>query len=403
MSYTGMLIADLHIGVINIQKQYDEIKEILLDQIRREKPNFIIFLGDYFDHKISLNDEATYYAVRIITEIVRICKSNDMMNTKIRFVYGTESHEWDQYKFLNAIDTDFDIRVIRYCEEEELFPDLNVLYIPEEHLYNKGEYYEKFLSQPKKYDYIFGHGIIREVMKEAAIISDSNNSNRKKVPIFSTGELTYACKGQVYFGHYHIHTNINDTVFYVGSYNRWCFGEEDPKGFYLIAKTTDEYDEDEYMYEFIVNNLTDTYKTISFGYDNAIFKDQEVMTKKLKQIDKLVKDNIFNHVRFEFNIPQNSFNPEYIMNFVKEKYRFNDSIKVNIVHGYQEEKKKKEKEEIEKWNEENAPYFNRNISIEDKVSYFINMEFKREITPEKVDIYLNKELSDILKTEEEGN
>ena len=400
--YRGILIADLHIGAINVQKQYEEIKNRIFTKIINQKPNFIIFLGDYFDHKFALNDDSTYYSVLIINEIIKLCKNNGLENTKLRFVYGTESHEWDQYKFLNAMDTDFDIRVIRYCEEEDLFPNMKVLYIPEEHLYNKGEYYEKFLSQPKKYDYIFGHGVIREVMKEAAIISDNNTSNRKKVPIFSTGELTYACKGQVYFGHYHIHTNINDTVFYVGSFNRWCFGEEDPKVFYTIEKNINEYDEEEYNCDFIENDLTDTFKTIAFGYENAIFKDQEIMEKKLNQVDNMIKDKIFNYVRFEFNIPNTSFNPEYIMNFIKERYRFNDNIKVNIVHGYQEEKKKKEKEEIEKWNEENAPYFNKNISIEDKVSYFISMEFKREIRPEKIGIYLNKELSDILKfTEDE--
>ena len=395
MSYKGILIADLHIGVINTQKQYEEIKYRIFPKILTEKPDFIIFLGDYFDHKFSLNDESTYYAVLIINEIIRICKDNGLEKTKLRFVYGTESHEWEQYKFLNAIDIDFDIKVIRYCEEEDLFPDCKVLYIPEEHLYNKGEYYEKFLSQPKKYDYIFGHGVIREVMKEAAINNDNSSSNRKRVPVFSTGELTYACKGQVYFGHFHIHTNINDTVFYVGSFNRWCFGEEEPKGFYIIEKSINDDEENEYDCEF---------KTISFGYENAIFKNQKVMEKKLNQIDNMIKDNIFNRVRFEFNIPKTSFNPEYIMNFVKERYRFNDNIKVNIVHGYTEEKKKKEKEEIEKWNEVNAPYFNRNISIEDKVAYFIGIEFKREIKPDRVNLYLNKELSEILKsTEEEVN
>ena len=406
MDYKGLLIADLHIGVINSQKQYNEIKNRIFPKIISERPDYIIFLGDYFDHKFALNDESTYYAVLVINEIMRICKENDLGNIKIRFVYGTESHEWNQYKFLDAIETEFDIKVIRYCEEEELFPDLRVLYIPEEHLYNKGEYYEKFLATPKKYDYIFGHGVIREVMKEAAIINDNSSTSRKKVPVFSTGELTYACKGQVYFGHYHIRTSINETVFYVGSFNRWCFGEDEPKGFYLIEKKTYEEDPNDIFYDFgfVENDLTDTFKTISFGYENAIFKDQEVMEKKLNQIDNMIKDNIFNHVRFEFNIPKTSFNPEYIMNFVKERYKFNDSIKVNIVHGYQEEKKQKQKEEIEKWNEENAPYFNRNLSIEDKVAYFIGVEFKREIKPEKVSLYLTKELSDILKsTENEEN
>jgi hypothetical protein len=401
MTYKGILIADLHIGAINTQKQYEEIKYRIYPHIIAEKPNFIIFLGDYFDHKFSLNDEYTYYAFLIINDIIRICKENGLDKTKLRFLYGTESHEWDQYKFLNALDTDFDIKVIRYCEEENIFPDCKVLYIPEEHLYNKGEYYDKFLSEPKKYDYIFGHGVLREVMKEAAINNDNSSSNRKKVPVFSTGELTYACKGQVYFGHYHIHTNINDTVFYVGSFNRWCFGEEEPKGFYIIEKNIDKDNEVDYNCEFIENDLAEVFKTISFGYDNAIFKDQEIMETKLKQIDNMIKNNIFDKVRFEFNIPTTSFNPEYIMNFVKERYKFNEQIKVNIVHGYSEEKKKKDKEEIEKWNEENAPYFNRNITIEDKVSYFIGMEFKREIKPDRVNIYLNKDLSEILKYEEE--
>lgn len=402
MNHKGILIADLHIGSINTSKQYDEIKHRIYPIIKSELPDFIIFLGDYFDHKFSLNDEPTYYSVLIINEIITLCKENGLDHTKLRFVYGTESHEWDQYKFLNAMKTDFDIKVIRYCEEEDLFPDLKVLYIPEEHLYNKSEYYEKFLSQPKKYDYIFGHGVLREVMKEAAIISDNNNSNRKKAPVFSTGELTYACKGQVYFGHYHVHTNINDTVFYVGSFNRWCFGEEEAKGFYLIEKIIEEDDEDFYDFHFIENDLAETFQTISFGYDNSIFKDQDVMEKKLNQIDGMINDNIFNHVRFEFNIPTNASNPEYIMNFVKERYRFNDNVKVNIVHGYSEEKKKKEKEEVDKWNTDNAPYFNRNTTIEDKVSYFIAMEYKREIKPDKVEIYLNKDLSEILKfTEDE--
>ena len=141
MQYNGILIADLHVGVINISKQYNEIKDRLYHQIISDRPDFIIFLGDYFDHKMSLNDESTFYAVLIINDIISICRENGMENTKIRFVYGTESHEWDQYKFINAMDTNFDIKVIRYCQEEDLFPDLKVLYIPEEHVYNKGEYY----------------------------------------------------------------------------------------------------------------------------------------------------------------------------------------------------------------------------------------------------------------------
>ena len=355
-NYVGMIIADLHIGVINPSIQYNEFKSIFLDKIEKIRPDYIIFLGDYFDHKASLNDELSYYSFYIFNELISKIKENNL-STKIRFVYGTESHEWNQYNIINAANKrGLDISVIYTVTEEELFPDFNVLYIPEEHIYDKSEYYKKYLSNTKKYDYIFGHGIIREVMKEAAITNESSTNNRKKVPIFNTGELMYACKGQTYFGHYHVNTNIHDEVFYVGSFNRWCFGEEENKGFYLIQT-------DGIIYEnkFIVNNLTETYKTISFGYDNKIFQNVEIME-----------------------------------NNIKERYRFNKHIKTNIVNGYIDDKKKKDKEEINRWNIENAPLFNKDLPIEDKISFFINLEFKKDLSPKKINLYINHNLSEIL-------
>ena len=91
------------------------------------------------------------------------------------------------------------------------------------------------------------------------------------------------------------------------------------------------------------------------------------------------------------------------MNFIKERYRFNKHIKTNIVHGYMEDKKKKDKEEIDKWNIQNAPLFNKNLNIEDKISFFISLEFKRELSPEKINLYINNNLSDILKIYNENN
>lgn len=387
----GLLFADLHIGAMNVEKQYEEIENTFFNSIKKYKPDYIISLGDFFDHKASLNDSLSYYSFLVFTKIISLCEELNI-TPKIRFVYGTESHEWNQYKIIETYKTDLDIKVVHYCEEEELFPDFHVLYIPEEHLYNKGEYYNTFLSNTKKYDYIFGHGVIREVMKEAAIINDSTTSSRKKVPVFSTGELTYACRGQVYFGHYHINTNINDEVFYCGSFNRWCFGEEDPKGIYYVEKINDEYEN-----KFIENTMAEVFKTISFGYDNNIFKDINVMNDKLAHIENMINDGIFDKVRFEFNIPTTADNPEYLMKIIKDKYRFNNDVKLNIVHGYNDEKKKKNKEEIEKWNIENAPIFDKNKSIEDKVSFFIRLEFKREIKPERVNLYLNYPLSEILE------
>ena len=391
MKIKGLIFADLHIGVMNLTQQYREIENVLFASIKKYKPDFIISLGDFFDHKASLNDSLSYYSFLVFTKIISICEEIGI-NPKIRFVYGTESHEWKQYKIIETAKTNLDIKVIHYCEEEELFPDFNVLYIPEEHIYNKSEYYEKYLSNVKRYDYIFGHGVIREVMKEAALSSDKDESKRKKVPVFSTGELMYACKGQTYFGHYHINTNMNDEVIYCGSLNRWIFGEEDPKGMYYIEKKNDEYDN-----EFIENEYAEIYKTIYFGYDNRIFKDMSLLNNKLSQIEDMIKDGVINKVRFEFNIPPDIDNPEYIIKVVNDKYKYNSNVKINIVNGYIDEKKKKDKEELNRWNIENAPLLDPNKSIEEKVSYFISVEYKRDITPEKIKIYLTNPLSEIIK------
>ena len=391
MKIKGLIFADLHIGVMNLTQQYREIENVLFASIKKYKPDFIISLGDFFDHKASLNDSLSYYSFLVFTKIISICEEIGI-NPKIRFVYGTESHEWKQYKIIETAKTNLDIKVIHYCEEEELFPDFNVLYIPEEHIYSKSEYYEKYLSNTKRYDYIFGHGVIREVMKEAALSSDKDESKRKKVPVFSTGELMYACKGQTYFGHYHINTNMNNEVIYCGSLNRWIFGEEDPKGMYYIEKKNDEYNN-----EFIENEYTEVYKTIYFGYDNRIFKDMSLLNNKLSQIEDMIKDGVINKVRFEFNIPPDIDNPEYIIKVINDKYKFNQNVKVNIVNGYIDEKRKKDKEELDQWNIENAPLLDPNKSIEEKVSYFISVEYKRDINPEKIKIYLNSPLSEIIK------
>ena len=391
MKIKGLIFADLHIGAMNLTQQYREIENVLFASIKKYKPDFIISLGDFFDHKASLNDSLSYYSFLVFTKIISICEDIGI-NPKIRFVYGTESHEWKQYKIIETAKTNLDIKVIHYCEEEELFPDFNVLYIPEEHIYSKSEYYEKYLSNAKKYDYIFGHGVIREVMKEAALSSDKDESKRKKVPVFSTGELMYACKGQTYFGHYHINTNMNDEVIYCGSLNRWIFGEEDPKGMYYIEKKNDEYNN-----EFIENEYAEIYKTIYFGYDSKIFKDMSLLNNKLSQIEDMIKDGVINKVRFEFNIPPDIDNPEYIIKVINDKYKFNQNVKVNIVNGYIDEKRKKDKEELDQWNIENAPLLDPNKSIEEKVSYFISVEYKRDINPEKIKIYLNSPLSEIIK------
>ena len=117
------------------------------------------------------------------------------------------------------------------------------------------------------------------------------------------------------------------------------------------------------------------------------------------KIDKMIKQKLFDHVRFEFNIPEECENPEFLINYVNEKYKFNDKVKLEIVHGYIENKRQREKEEVKKENDRYSFIFDRDMKLEDKTSYFISIEYNRDISADKISLYLYKPLNEILSDE----
>lgn len=392
MKYKGLIISDIHVGAFDVERLYKEYTDIFLNYIKKLKTlDFLIITGDYFDHKFYLNDKESIYAYKMMQELIDVCKP---LNTKIRIVYGTESHECNQYDILNILNLYDDIKVIKNVSEEELFKDLHILYLPEEYIVDKDEYYKDYFSNINKYDLILGHGVIREVMKDAVAHMTSSENKRKKVPIFTSKELEKICKGYCFFGHYHINYNIDDKIFSVGSFSRWQFGEDGVKGFYEVELDPDKA---KYKYKYIENTLAESYKTISFGYNSNIYSNQDKMQKELSRIDELIDNDVFDHVRFEFNIPSDLENPEGVINFIKEKYKFNDNIKVNMVHGYIAEKKEKQKKEIEKENEKYAFIFDKNIEIPDQVSRFISIEYNKELPVELVNVYMTNSVEEILE------
>lgn len=392
MKYTGIVIADIHVGAFDLKRQREEYLSILIDRIRNmDTLDFVIICGDFFDHKFFLNDKESTQAYSMLEELIITCK---LKHALIRIVYGTESHECNQYDLLEVMSLYDNIRIIKEVEDEELLPDLKVLYLPEEHIYDKDKYYEEYFLKPKKYDYVFGHGIIREVMSEAvAHMSTTKKSKRKQVPIFSSGELSRICRGQVYFGHYHINKNINDKVFYVGSFSRWQFGQEEDKGYYIIHCNTDKH---KYTNEFIVNTMAETYQTIKYGYKANIFNDEEVMNQTLNRMDELIDNHIYDHMRFIFNIPKDAENPESTLNYLKERYKFNDHIKMETVNGYVEEQKEQKKKQLKVENDKYEFIFDKSLPMEDKISQYVSLEYNRDIPPKKVNEYITNSLQEIL-------
>lgn len=390
--YTGIVLADIHVGAMNLEKLFDEYKRLVIDKINEmESLDFVIICGDFFDHKFYLQDNNSIYSYKMLNMLIDVCRQK---HTKIRIVYGTESHECNQYDMLSLLKLYDDIKVIKFVEEEYLFDDLKVLYLPEEHIFDKNDYYKEYFNKVNEYDYIFGHGVIKEGMTEAAIHIEnkSDSSKRKRVPVFTSGELSRICKGQVYFGHYHINVKIDDKVFYIGSFSRWKFGEEGRKGYYILNCNTKK---DIYENTYVENTLADPYISVFIGYEDDMYKND--ISNMIESLDNISNRNDLDHLRFVFNIPENMDNPEATINLIKEKYKYNDNVKIDIVHGYIEDKRKHEKSRIQKENEKYNFIFDNSIPIEEKVSTFISIEYNKNIRPETIYKYMNEQLSEILE------
>ena len=386
--YKGIFLADIHIGDMPRDQLKQEFEEVVYPFLETHDLDFVIFCGDYFGHKLYLNDENTVLASMILQEIDKRLKPD----AKIRMVYGTESHEENQYgPFKGMLDRDF--KVIKTFDEEELFPDMLVVYIPEEMLEDPDDYYATQWEITPPPNLVVGHGTIREAMQKAASSIEDKKNVKRRVPVFRTGDLRSLCKGLVVFGHYHVHTVLDPMMMYVGSFSRWKFGEEEAKGF-LYA----EYDVNDHTWthEFIENTYTPVYKTIGFGYQNTIFESMDELKKKMDYFEKLTQTTDMEHLKMEFNVPETCDNPEYVMEFLRERFKRVPNIKVNITNGYIEKKRQENQTALTDEYEKYAPIFDPNTEMEDRVSYFIDVEYDKEIPRELTALYLYSNLQDIL-------
>lgn len=398
MKYQGIFIADLHIGAMPRVKLQKELETILYPYLETMDLDFVIFCGDYFDHKLYLNEENVKLASEVLDTVDKLLKPE----AKIRMLYGTKSHEEDQYDSFETLSRRRDFKVIRYASEEELFPGMHVLYLPEEILTDSESYYHNFFEKEDAYELVIGHGVIKEGMKTAARALEEKKTIKRKVPIFKVGQFQKICNGITVFGHYHVHDVLDPTphkeIQYVGSFSRWKFGEEEDKGFLYGCFDSDKKPGKQWKTRFEVNPEAEVYKTIGFGFQNTIFQSIDDMKEKMDHYEKLTKNGTFDHLKIAFNIPETCENSEYYMEYLKERFKNEKSIKVDITNGYIEKKRSDAKKEIEEDYEKYAPVFDPNQSLEDQVSYFIEVEYNRHLNPDTVSLYLYNDLNDILAT-----
>lgn len=389
---TGLVLADIHLGACDINQTYKEIN-FLRDYIKDRYYNFIIIAGDFWDRKIYSNEEYIVIANKLILTLLSRCD-------KLRIINGTRSHDnnqnsiFKQYEENMANDLlkkDIDFKIINTVEEELLFDNINVLYVPEEYMYDQKEYYADTLYSNKEYNYIFGHGIIEEGMVNATRNIKITSEKRKKAPIFKVKLLEDRCIGQVYFGHYHTHTEITDNVFYVGSFSRYKFGEEEDKGFYEISTDGEIYENN-----FIHNTSTQTYVQIAYSFKSKIFNQDINLPEELKLIINKKNKSGIDKLKIIFNIPDEYPNSEFFINVVNDIFRDLDDFKIEITNGYITTKRNVNKELLKDMIDKYHYVFEKNVPIEDTISSFIKDKYNKDISSDKIKKYFNFKAVDLL-------
>lgn len=290
-----LLLADIHIGSIkDTIYMYNVMTEIIDKEVMFTKTDLVVILGDYFHRLFKVNEDYVSLAINVMSYLIRACKKT---KTKIRIVYGTESHEMNQYKLFNyhITSSHVDLKVFDTVTVEETLPGCNILYVPEEYMFNKHEFYHDYLYSDKKYDYIFGHGVIVEGMP-AAMGDSASKNEEKQVPRFKSGELG-SIANIVAFGHQHVATDI-DNVHYVGSLFRDSFGEEKAKGYAII---------EDGEYKFVENERAYKYTTYTFDESSGVFTDPEKLISAVHEIRDANKDILtgeeYGKLRFIFKAP----------------------------------------------------------------------------------------------------
>ena len=220
---TIVSIADIHFGVIDPKFEYETLTRDFTNRISHINFNILAICGDLFDSKMMSNNPAVSYAMRFIDDLVQICT---MKCATLILLEGTSSHDSGQlslfYHYLH--NHVCDIRIVEQINFE-LAQGLRILCIPEKYGLSVEEY-NKYLYESKLYDICLLHGTYRGSFHGTDVATLQSNH----APIFGIDHF-HNCMGPILMGHYHIAGCYDEYAYYNGSPMRWCFGEEQPKGF----------------------------------------------------------------------------------------------------------------------------------------------------------------------------
>ena len=372
MKKTFLVVGDIHFGYYPPELLYKEF-QLIIDTIINNDIDCVIIAGDYYDTKLSMASAHSVYSIKAFSDLIKTCEE---LNIKVRQIKGTNSHDPEnQLKNLAQIanSSKCDYRLILTVDEEELFPGMNVLYIPEEYMEDSKEYYKEYFD--KKYQLVFGHGMF----EETNFSSKNKYQNMKKYPVFNSKEMEELCEGPIVFGHIHTAQRIRNRIQYTGSLVRSRFGEEEAKGFYLV-----DFDEEtkESNFEFIENEITMRYDTIEVKSDNSVFS--LLINEQINYFKNLVNTYKKDYLRIKVNIPEGMLNSSTFIDNMNIVFNDIKNVKLQLIENSKVKLDKELKEKVNLLMDKYNFIFDKSVGYDEKIREYIKLKTGKEISLERI-------------------
>ena len=282
-----VVLCDLHFGPgKNNENIYNSLTQVVYPYIMNNPIDLIVICGDDTDDRISLDQIASRYWLQFWSDISSFRKP-DGTPIPVRGLSGTESHQRNQLQALQFLIKDIN-RNVKVFETSgiENFNGLDFLYIPEESVYDKHEFYKNTLFSGKSFDMVFGHGMFDFIGNNGWGVTEERSL--KGSPIWNIKDFGNV-KGCVCFGHIHIAQNYKDFIYYGGSLTRFCQGEDNPKGFLCVDYNPEN---GSHITNFIENPLAPQLKTISLTDSNCNLQADEIIKNIISTRESMRADEL---------------------------------------------------------------------------------------------------------------
>lgn len=314
-------LADLHFGAFDPSKQFNILMEQVYNKISLlPKIDIISIDGDIFDHKVMSNSDTVLYATKFVDALVHLAKAK---NATLIILAGTYSHDFDQLKLFyhymdNSSNYGVDVRIITNIQFEYI-KGAKILMIPELNGLDE-KIYQKFFNHSGWYDEAFVHGTF-----EGSVYGNLTSGSSR---LLTAADFKY-CTGFAISGHVHKSGCFQGFYYYCGCPYRWKFGEEEEKGFLIVAHDLDTQ-----------IHYVDFQPIESFRYD-TIYLDELVSEDPKKICDYInqrrINDGI-DYIKVKFRVPVQGYNKTVINNY----YRNNPTTFVEFMAADEIEKQKQE-------------------------------------------------------------